>query len=164
MGLWKAFTEMFNVLPVAAVVDDKILCMHGGLSPELTHLDQLRRVRRPCEVADSGLVCDLLWADPEEGLVGWGQNDRGVSFTFGTDVVERFLEKHDLDLLCRAHQVVEDGYQFFAKRSLITIFSAPNYCGEFDNSGALMSVDADLMCSFQILKPVVKTRSLPFFM
>lgn len=64
-----------------------------------------------------------------------------------------FLKKHDIDLICRAHQVVEDGYEFFAKRQLVTIFSAPNYCGDFDNSGAMMSVDETLMCSFQILKP-----------
>lgn len=57
---------------------------------------------------------------------------------------------HDLDLICRAHQVVEDGYEFFAKRSLVTLFSAPNYCGEFDNAGGMMSVDENLMCSFQV--------------
>lgn len=64
-----------------------------------------------------------------------------------------FCKKHDIDLVCRAHQVVEEGYEFFSKRKLITIFSAPNYCGEFNNSGALMSVDENLLCSFQILKP-----------
>ena len=154
--LWKTFTDTFNCLPVASIIDDKILCMHGGLSPELHSMDQVRKLVRPCDVADTGLICDLLWADPEEGISGWGENDRGVSFTFGSDTVEKFLRKHDLDLICRAHQVVEDGYQFFAKRQLITIFSAPNYCGEFDNSGAVMTVDPDLMCSFQILKPAVK--------
>ena len=84
--------------------------------------------------------------------MGWGENDRGVSFTFGAEVVAKFLHKHDFDLICRAHQVVEDGYEFFAKRQLVTLFSAPNYCGEFDNAGAMMSVDETLMCSFQILK------------
>lgn len=73
-----------------------------------------------------------------------------MSYTFGADVVKKFLEKHDFDLICRGHQVVEDGYEFFAKRQLITIFSAPNYCGEFDNAGALMSVNEDLLCSFQV--------------
>jgi serine/threonine-protein phosphatase PP1 catalytic subunit len=73
-----------------------------------------------------------------------------VSFTFGPDVVSRFLQKHDMDLICRAHQVVEDGYEFFAKRLLVTLFSAPNYCGEFDNAGAMMSVDETLLCSFQV--------------
>lgn len=73
-----------------------------------------------------------------------------MSFTFGPDIVSHFLKKHDLDLICRAHQVVEDGYEFFAKRQLVTLFSAPNYCGEFDNAGAMMSVDESLMCSFQV--------------
>jgi serine/threonine-protein phosphatase PP1 catalytic subunit len=76
-----------------------------------------------------------------------------VSFTFGGDVVRQFLRRHDLDLVVRAHQVVEDGYEFFAGRELVTVFSAPNYCGEFDNAGAMMTVDDTLMCSFQILKP-----------
>ena len=86
-------------------------------------------------------------------IQGWGENDRGVSFTFGGDVVRQFLRRHDLDLVVRAHQVVEDGYEFFAGRELVTVFSAPNYCGEFDNAGAMMTVDDTLMCSFQILKP-----------
>ena len=73
------------------------------------------------------------------------------------DVVSHFLTNHDMDLVVRAHQVVEDGYEFFAKRQLVTLFSAPNYCGEFDNAGAMMSVDDSLMCSFQILKPAEKS-------
>ena len=93
--------------------------------------------------------------------MGWGENDRGVSFTFGAEVAAKFLHKHDFDLICRAHQVVEDGYEFFAKRQLVTLFSAPNYCGEFDNAGAMMSVDETLMCSFQILK--VRTQILVQF-
>lgn len=134
-------------------MDDKIFCIHAGLSPELKSLEQIRRIMRPTDVPDSGLVCDLLWADPERDITGWGENDRGVSYTFGPDVVTKFLNKHDLDLVVRAHQVVEDGYEFFAKRQLVTVFSAPNYCGEFDNAGSMMSVDETLMCSFQILKP-----------
>ena len=159
--LWKTFTDCFNCLPVAAVVDEKILCMHGGLSPELQSLEQIRRIARPTDVPDTGLLCDLLWSDPEQEIQGWGENDRGVSFTFGADIVRSFLNKHDLDLICRAHQVVEDGYEFFGKRALVTIFSAPNYCGEFDNAGALMSVDESLMCSFQVLKPIDKKINKP---
>ena len=109
---------------------------------------------RPTDVPDQGLLCDLLWSDPDKDTMGWGENDRGVSFTFGAEVVAKFLHKHDFDLICRAHQVhghdpdnlssvlmwpllqvVEDGYEFFAKRQLVTLFSAPNYCGEFDNAG-----------------------------
>jgi len=156
MRLWKTFTDCFNCLPVAAIVDEKIFCMHGGLSPELKSFEQIRRIMRPTDVPDSGLLCDLLWSDPDKDIPEWGENDRGVSYTFGAKVVSKFLRKHDLDLICRAHQVVEDGYEFFAKRQLVTVFSAPNYCGEFDNAGAMMSVDDSLMCSFQILKPAEK--------
>ncbi|KAK8788116.1 hypothetical protein V5799_022110 [Amblyomma americanum] len=156
--LWKTFTDCFNCLPVAAIVDEKIFCMHGGLSPDLQSMEQVRRIMRPTDVPDQGLLCDLLWSDPDKDIMGWGENDRGVSFTFGADVVAKFLHKHDLDLICRAHQVVEDGYEFFAKRQLVTLFSAPNYCGEFDNAGAMMSVDETLMCSFQILKPADKKK------
>ncbi|CAK4632929.1 unnamed protein product [Aphanomyces euteiches] len=156
--LWKTFTDCFNCLPVAAIIDERILCMHGGISPELSHMEQIRRFVRPTDVPDSGLLNDLLWADPDKDILGWGENDRGVSFTFGPDIATQFLKRHDLQLICRAHQVVEDGYEFFAKRQLVTIFSAPNYCGEFDNAGAMMSVDETLMCSFQILKSAEKKQ------
>ncbi|CAG7874133.1 unnamed protein product [Brassica rapa] len=161
--VWKVFTDCFNCLPVAALIDDKILCMHGGLSPELNHLDEVRSLPRPTMIPDTGLLCDFLWSDPGKDVKGWGMNDRGVSYTFGPDKVSEFLEKHDLDLVCRAHQVVEDGYEFFADRQLVTVFSAPNYCGEFDNAGAMMSVDENLMCSFQVLKPAEK-KSNKFMM
>lgn len=152
--LWKIFSDCFNCLPVSALIDEKILCMHGGLSPELNEgTFQIADLPRPCDVPDVGLMCDLLWSDPDTSITGWAENDRGVSFVFGADVVATFLEKHDLDLIVRAHQVVEDGYEFFAGRRLVTLFSAPNYCGEFDNAGGMISVDENLMCSFQILKP-----------
>ena len=134
-------------------MEEKIFCTHGGLSPSLQNLQQIASLQRPCDVPEVGLLCDLLWSDPSPHINGWGENDRGVSYTFGADVVEAFLERHDLDLVVRAHQVVEDGYEFFAGRRLVTLFSAPNYCGEFDNAGAMISVDEHLMCSFQVLKP-----------
>jgi serine/threonine-protein phosphatase PP1 catalytic subunit len=114
--LWKTFTDCFNCLPIAALIDEKILCMHGGLSPELSSLEQIKRIMRPTDVPDTGLLCDLLWSDPDKDVQGWGENDRGVSFTFGQEIVTAFARKHDVDLICRAHQVVEDGYEFFAKR------------------------------------------------
>jgi len=129
--------------------------MHGGLSPELKSFDQIRKLQRPTGVPDTGLLCDLLWADPEQ-IVGWGESDRGVSYIFGPDVVDTFCKRFDIDLVCRAHQVVEDGYEFFAGRRLVTIFSAPNYCGEFDNCGSMMSVDEHLKCAFTMLKPSAK--------
>lgn len=128
--------------------------MHGGLSPSLmdTDLSQINHViERPTDVPKDGLLCDLLWSDPMDkpgqhsrfspaarrahapsasGIMqGWQPSDRGVSFKFSEQVVEKFCDRHDLDLICRAHQVVEDGYEFFSERRLVTVFSAPNYCG-----------------------------------
>ena len=76
-----------------------------GLSPDLNDFDQIRSIARPTDVPDTGLLCDLLWSDPDKDMQGWGENDRGVSFTFGSDIVTKFLNRHDLDLICRAHQV-----------------------------------------------------------
>jgi serine/threonine-protein phosphatase PP1 catalytic subunit len=156
--LWKLFSDCFNSLPIAALINDKIICMHGGLSPDLQTLEQLKKIVRPTEIPDDGLLCDLLWSDPDKMCNGWGENERGVSVTFSPQIVEEFLEKHDLDLVCRAHQVVENGYEFFANRQLVTLFSAPNYCGEFDNSGALLVIDSELSCSFLVLKPITKSK------
>ena len=91
-------------------------------------------------------------ADPSNDVVTWAESDRGVSYIFGKKVVENFMETHKMDLVVRAHQVVAKGYEFFARRKMVTVFSAPNYMGEFDNSGAVLSVDEDLLCSFQILQ------------
>lgn len=152
---WKLFCNVFDHLPLTAIIDSKILCMHGGISKELVNVSQLKTIKRPLEVPDSGLVCDLLWSDPSENVVKWGPNERGVSCTFSSKVLEELLDRNDLDLVCRAHQVVEEGYEFFGEQTLVTIFSAPNYLGEFDNNGAVMQVDKDLLCSFQILNPLI---------
>ena len=152
LKLWKAFIDVFNCLPIAASIDDKILLMHGGLSPELKSVEQLKKIMRPTDVPEEGLLCDLLWSDPDMNCDGWGPNDRGVSVVFNENVLKKFLEKNDLDLICRAHQVVEEGYEFFGDRELVTVFSAPNYCGEFDNAGAMMVIDENLMCSFKVIK------------
>ena len=158
--LWKKFTDCFNCMPISALINDRILCMHGGLSPDLYSIDQIRKINRPIVVPDTGIVCDLLWSDPEKSVSGWGENERGVSYVFGSDIVTQFLEKQELDLVCRAHQVVEDGYEFFANKKLVTVFSAPNYCDEFDNSAGIMTITEDLTCSFKILQPAEKDTSI----
>eukprot|EP00933_Yihiella_yeosuensis_P058622 TRINITY_DN5924_c0_g3_i1.p1 TRINITY_DN5924_c0_g3~~TRINITY_DN5924_c0_g3_i1.p1 ORF type:complete len:332 (-),score=60.13 TRINITY_DN5924_c0_g3_i1:514-1509(-) len=156
--IWKTFCDVFNYLPACAIIDDKVICMHGGLSQEMMEHGQdmrykVNQMKRPADIPDQGFLCDLLWSDPAENVQGFGPNDRGVSVSFGNDVVRSFLQKEDLDLVVRAHQVVEDGYEFFANRGLVTIFSAPNYCGEFDNAAAVLHISKDLVCSFQVLKP-----------
>ncbi|KAF9188339.1 hypothetical protein BGZ51_000659 [Haplosporangium sp. Z 767] len=152
--MWKAFVDVFNCLPLTAIVANKIFCVHGGLSPSLATMDDIRAIRRPTDVPDYGLLNDLLWSDPSDTALDWEDNERGVSYCFGKSIIQKFLNKHDFDLVCRAHMVVEDGYEFFNDRTLVTVFSAPNYCGEFDNFGAVMSVNEDLLCSFELLKPI----------
>lgn len=124
--VWKAFVDTFNTLPIAAIVAGKIFCVHGGLSPALTHMDDIRQIARPTDVPDYGLLNDLLWSDPAEIDTDWEPSERGVSYCFGKRVIMNFLQKHDFDLVCRAHMVVEDGYEFFNDRILVTVFSAPN--------------------------------------
>ncbi|VDL73096.1 unnamed protein product [Nippostrongylus brasiliensis] len=127
--MWQLFQDVFCVMPLTALVGDKILCMHGGLSPHLESLEQLRNISRPTDAIGATLEMDLLWADPVVGLTGFQ--------------------------VARAHQVVQDGYEFFGGRKLVTIFSAPHYCGQFDNAAAFMFVDENLQCSFEILRPSV---------
>lgn len=168
--IWKTFIDTFNCLPIASIVADKIFCVHGGLSPNLQHMDDIRAIARPTDVPDYGLLNDLLWSDPADMDADWESNERGVSYCFGKKVIVDFLARHDFDLVCRAHMVVEDGYEFYNDRLLVTVFSAPNvsltfhlsrckanlnqYCGEFDNWGAVMSVSSNLLCSFELLKPL----------
>ena len=124
--VWKTFVDAFNCLPIAAIVAGKIFCVHGGLSPSLSHMDDIRQIARPTDVPDYGLLNDLLWSDPADMETDWEANERGVSYCFGKKVIMDFLQRNDFDLVCRAHMVVEDGYEFFQDRILVTVFSAPN--------------------------------------
>ncbi|VEU19752.1 DEKNAAC100594 [Brettanomyces naardenensis] len=151
---WKVFIDTFNTLPVCALVASKIFCVHGGLSPVLNSIDEIRNIKRPTDVPDFGLLNDLLWSDPADQPNEWEDNERGVSYCFNKVAINKFLNKFQFDLVARAHMVVEDGYEFFNDRSLVTVFSAPNYCGEFDNWGAVMSVSEELLCSFELLDPL----------
>ena len=151
---WKLFIDTFNTLPIAAIVAGKIFCVHGGLSPVLNSMDEIRNIARPTDVPDFGLLNDLLWSDPADTINEWEDNERGVSYVFSKVAINKFLSKFNFDLVCRAHMVVEDGYEFFNDRTLVTVFSAPNYCGEFDNWGAVMGVLEDLLCSFELLDPL----------
>ena len=161
LRIWKIFSDCFNWLPISAIVNSKILCMHGGLSPDLKELKNIKQIVRPTEVPDKGLLCDLLWSDPDADAEDWAPNNRGISVLFNENLVENAIDELDIDLICRAHQVVESGYEFFAQRQLVTVFSAPNYCGEFDNAGAFMLVNKDLMCGFKVLLPEIKEGMLP---
>eukprot|EP00792_Barthelona_sp_PAP020_P005602 TRINITY_DN2723_c0_g2_i1.p1 TRINITY_DN2723_c0_g2~~TRINITY_DN2723_c0_g2_i1.p1 ORF type:complete len:339 (+),score=52.71 TRINITY_DN2723_c0_g2_i1:49-1017(+) len=154
--LWRSFGQLFNFLPIAATVDDRIFCVHGGIGPDVHSLDQIAKISRPRELPSEGLLCDLVWADPDESIDEFGPSNRGISVSFGKKAIDRFLHNNDLDLICRAHQVRERGYDFYkGERKLVTIFSASNYLNECNNCGAIMFVDPGLVCSFKQLKPKV---------
>ena len=152
---FKKITNLFNMMPISALINENILCMHGGLSKDLQDIEQINKILRPTDIPNEGLLCDLLWSDPNENLTeDFGINERNISITFSKDYVKNFVEKNNLDLICRAHQVVEEGFEFFADMKLVTVFTAPNYMGEFDNNGGILSINQDLLCSFHIINPV----------
>ena len=166
INLWRTFSDVFNCLPIAAIIENKIFCVHGGISPELTDLDQIREIQRPLEVPEEGLLCDLLWSDPSSEIEEWDENDRGASYIFGLKPVKEFLEKFDFELIVRAHQAITNGYEFpflyDDDQSILTLFSAPNYCNEYMNKGAILNVNEDLLCSFNTMEPIKRRIELGF--
>ncbi|CAK5084027.1 unnamed protein product [Meloidogyne enterolobii] len=129
--LWRMFNEAFSQMPVTAIIGGRILCMHGGLSPHLETRKQLRKIPRGWhDPGENRLALDLLWSDPDPTIRGWRPSPRGCSYLFGNDVLLDSCRQLDIDLIVRAHQVVQDGYEINPTQRLITVFSAPNYCGE----------------------------------
>mmetsp|Transcript_9380 Transcript_9380/g.23026 ORF Transcript_9380/g.23026 Transcript_9380/m.23026 type:complete len:341 (+) Transcript_9380:393-1415(+) len=141
--VWKCFTEAFDALPLAAVIEDQIFCPHAGLSPSIDTLDNIRELDRVAEVPHEGPVCDMLWSDPDD-VMGWGISPRGAGYIFGQDVSESFNQTNGLKLIGRAHQLVMEGYQWAHERNVVTIFSAPNYCGRCGNRAGVMEIDEHL--------------------
>jgi len=156
MKLYKEFNIIFSHFPLAALVRGKILCMHGGISPRLNSLDDIRKITLPIDdPAPNTLEQDLLWSDPALNVTGFEFNKlREVSVCFGENEVQKVCRKLGLDFIVRAHQVMPNGYGFFANRKLVTIFSAPRYQPELNNRGAILSIDKSMRISFALLNPV----------
>jgi serine/threonine-protein phosphatase 2A catalytic subunit len=146
-NVWKLFTDLFDYLPVTALVENAIFALHGGLSPSIESLDAIRVLDRVQEVPHEGPMCDLLWSDPDDRS-GWGISPRGAGYTFGSDISAQFNHLNGLKLVARAHQLVMDGFQWAHDKSVVTIFSAPNYCYRCGNTAAIMDVDESLSYSF----------------
>ena len=130
--------------------------MHGGLSPTLATLDEIRQLNRNQEVPHEGAMCDLLWSDPEEREGGWAPSPRGAGFTFGQDISTKFNYMNGLQAICRAHQLVVQGYNWSHDKNVCTVFSAPNYCYRCGNQAAIMEVDEFLNRTFQQFDPAPK--------
>ncbi|EFJ42037.1 hypothetical protein VOLCADRAFT_97917 [Volvox carteri f. nagariensis] len=140
-----------NVWRLSAVIDNSIFAVHGGLSPTISTLDQIRTIDRKQEVPHDGAMCDLLWSDPED-IEGWGLSPRGAGFLFGADVCRAFTDANKIDLICRAHQLVMDGYKTMFNEKLVTVWSAPNYCYRCGNVAAIMEVDEHLGKNYKVFE------------
>lgn len=149
VNVWRYCTEIFDYLSLSAIIEDKIFTVHGGLSPSINTLDQIRVIDRKQEVPHDGAMCDLMWSDPEE-IDGWGLSPRGAGYLFGGDIVSMFNERNDLDLIARAHQLVMEGHRSMFNDALVTVWSAPNYCYRCGNVAAILELDENLDRSFKI--------------
>ncbi|GMR42545.1 hypothetical protein PMAYCL1PPCAC_12740, partial [Pristionchus mayeri] len=151
--VYKKFNEVFSFLPLAAVVSGKILCMHGGLSPLLHSLDDIRKLERPI-TTPKGLAQDILWSDPQPGVCGFKHNSmRACSFNFGEKDVEERLKKMGLSKIIRAHQVVQHGWEAFANGRVITVFSASRYQDDLYNYAAIIDIQKNLRMEIIMIKP-----------
>jgi serine/threonine-protein phosphatase PP1 catalytic subunit len=162
--IYKDFSDVFNSLPLAAIVQEKIFCVHGGLSEGLRNLDQIRLRERPNEIQEGEMFADLLWADPNlrPDPERFDKNERGTGVVFSIDAVRDFLMENQLQFIARAHQAVKEGYEFPYPDStdLVTIFSAPNYLGQFGNKAAVMVLDAEANPTFVQFEPIRREGDL----
>lgn len=153
-NVWKYCCQVFDFLTLAAIVDGKVLCVHGGLSPEVRTLDQIRVIARAQEIPHEGAFCDLMWSDPEE-VEAWAVSPRGAGWLFGLKVTEEFNHVNGLGLVARAHQLVQEGFKYhYNKENLATVWSAPNYCYRCGNVASIMQLKEDLVPEFKIFTAV----------
>eukprot|EP01069_Polyplicarium_translucidae_P003054 Polyplicarium_translucidae@DN2199_c0_g1_i3.p2 len=162
VNVWRYCTEIFDYLALAAIVEEKYFAVHGGLSPAVNTIDEIRGIDRKQEVPHEGNMCDLLWSDPEE-MSGWGLSPRGAGFLFGSDIVKQFCHSNDVEVIARAHQLVMDGYRWWFDRQLVTVWSAPNYCYRCGNTASILELDQDTRHTFKLFEaaPAVRRFSLP---
>ena len=147
-NVYKYFTDLFDYLPLATIIENKIFCVHGGLSPSIETIEDIQNYDRVQETPQEGVLCDLLWTDPEENIPSWGQAPKGSGYFFGYEISKNFCDTNKLNMICRAHQLQRNGYSVCHNGLCCTIFSAPNYCYRCGNKAAIMEVDEDINCTF----------------
>ncbi|KAI0247194.1 Metallo-dependent phosphatase [Lactifluus subvellereus] len=151
-SVWKACCNVFDYLNLAAIIDGEVLCVHGGLSPDIRTLDQIRVLSRAQEIPHEGAFCDLMWSDPDD-VENWAVSPRGAGWLFGGSVTREFNHVNSLSLIARAHQLVQEGYKYMFDEALATVWSAPNYCYRCGNMAAILTVREDSTRSFTVYGP-----------
>lgn len=141
--VYSEFCTMFEYIPIGALIGRKIFCVHGGITPTLESVEQVKEIKRPADASKKGFLADLLWSDPNPDITDFGPNDRGDTVAWGVRPAKAFLEKNGFDLLIRAHQMTNYGYEypFEPDECVLTVFSAPCYAGEYKNRGAFVKID-----------------------
>jgi len=149
---WHFCTQVFDLLTIAAIIDGKILCVHGGLSPFISTIDEIRLINRNQDIPPQGSLCDLMWSDPEDDLEMWRESPRGAGWLFGSRVTNQFISINNIEMIARAHQLVQDGYKYFFDKQVVTVWSAPNFCYRCGNVGCIMELDKNLSAQFKIFR------------
>ncbi|KAF5949452.1 hypothetical protein HYC85_011445 [Camellia sinensis] len=152
VNVWRYCTDIFDYLSLSALIENKIFGVHGGLSHNISTLDQIRSIDRKQEVPHDGAMCDLLWSDPEDIVDGWALSPRGAGFLFGGNVVDIFNHANNIDYICRAHQLVMEGFKWMFNNQIVTVWSAPNYCYRCGNVAAILKLDENLDKEFRVFE------------
>ncbi|EKE40071.1 hypothetical protein ENUP19_0353G0035 [Entamoeba nuttalli] len=151
--VFDTFTKTFDCLPIAAIIEDKAFCIHGGISPKLNSLDTIINLQRPIKIQPNSLINDLLWSDPFiTECNGWETNPRGRGYLYGKDKVEEFLSKYNYDIIIRGHQVFEKGYKHLFNNHLLSLFSCSNPFSTSNNSFAILLFDSKLNKNIKTFK------------
>lgn len=141
-SLWKEFNKVFEYMPIAAVLDNKIFCVHGGIASGFTSLSQLNKIPKPLNQENmSTLALRLLWSDPSDVIHNFGENERGHGELFGDIAIKNFFESTGTRLIIRAHQCVQHGIKYLENKTCVTLFSSSGYAS--NNLGAVMRIDGD---------------------
>ena len=140
--IFEKINELFDLFQLAAVIDNEIFCVHGGLSPKLKKIEEINSVDRKLEIPREGIITDLIWSDPSEEIVEYSPSPKGAGQLYGEKAVNDFIkENNNISIIIRSHTLVMEGYEYQFNKKLLTIFSAPLYSGRIENVGAVLKLD-----------------------